>query len=106
MENGVRDQPRTLGADLDFYIGPACEFFLASDLGNGGAEQVIGLDPVLRAADIALQLWVAQIAQGMDATDEFIEFEEGTPRGNSAGYRWIACESVYPGSFPCGRAWQ
>jgi hypothetical protein len=47
IDDGVRDQPRTLVADLDFDIGPAGEFFLAADLCDGGAELVVGLDPVL-----------------------------------------------------------
>ena len=43
IDDGVRDQPRTLVADLDFDIGPAGEFFLATDLCDGGAELVVGL---------------------------------------------------------------
>jgi hypothetical protein len=43
IDDGVRDQPRTLVADLDFDIGPAGEFFLAADLCDGGAELVVGL---------------------------------------------------------------
>src|SRR5450755_1888105 len=47
IDDGVRDQPRTLVTDLDFDVGPAGEFFLAADLSDGGAELVVGLDPVL-----------------------------------------------------------
>ncbi len=37
INDGVRNQPRTLVADLDFDVGPAGELLLAADLGDGGA---------------------------------------------------------------------
>ena len=65
VDDRVRDQLSALVADLDLDIGPPREFLLAADLGDGRAELVVGLDPVLRALDIALQLWMAQVAQGV-----------------------------------------
>jgi hypothetical protein len=37
-------------------VGSAGEFFLAAYLSDGGVELAVGLDPVLRAVDIALQI--------------------------------------------------
>ena len=42
---------------------------------------MVGLNPVLRAMDVALQLWIAQIAQGIDAANQLVELEDGPPRG-------------------------
>ena len=40
---------------------------------------MVGLDPVLRAMDVALQLRVAQVAQGVEAADQFVELEDRPP---------------------------
>jgi hypothetical protein len=53
-------------------VGSAGEFFLAAYLSDGGVELVVGLDPVLRAVDMALQLRVAQVAQGVDAANQLV----------------------------------
>jgi len=41
---------------------------------------VIGLDAVLRAVYVALQLGIAQVAQRVDAADELVKLEHRTPR--------------------------
>jgi hypothetical protein len=51
VDDGVCDDPRILVADLDFDVGSAGEFFLTADLCDGGAQLVVGLNPVLRAVD-------------------------------------------------------
>jgi len=45
-----------------------------------GAELVVGLDTVLRAVHGAFELWVAQVAQRVDAADELVELEDRAPR--------------------------
>jgi hypothetical protein len=50
IDDGICDEPGALVADLDLNVGSAGEFFLAAYLSDGGAELVVGLDPVLRAA--------------------------------------------------------
>ena len=42
VEDRVRDQPRARVADLDFDVGPAGQFLLAADLGDGRAELALG----------------------------------------------------------------
>ena len=36
--------------------------------------------PILRALDVTLQLWIAEIPQGVDAADQFVELEDRAPR--------------------------
>jgi len=42
--------------------------------------RLIGLDAVLRAVRVALQLRVAQIAQGADTANQLVELEDGPAR--------------------------
>jgi len=35
VDDGIRDQPRALIADLDVDVGPAGQLLLAADLGDG-----------------------------------------------------------------------
>jgi len=44
---------------------------------------VVGLDPVLRAVDLALQLRIAEIAQGVDAADQLVELKAENPPGSA-----------------------
>ena len=71
---------RALVADLDFDVGPAGEFLLAADLGDGRAQLMVRLNPVLRAVDVTLQLRVAEVSQGVDAADQLVELEDRPPR--------------------------
>ena len=52
VDDRIRDQPRALVTDLDLDVGPAGQFLLAADLGDGRAELVVGLDAVLRAMNV------------------------------------------------------
>ena len=47
-------------------VGPTCECLLAADLGADRALLVVGLKPVLRAVDVALQRWVTLVAPGVE----------------------------------------
>ena len=60
VDDRVGDQPRALVADLDFDVGPAGQFLLVADLGDGRAELVVGLDAVLRAVHVSVATAVAQ----------------------------------------------
>jgi hypothetical protein len=80
VDDRVRDQSRALVADLDLDVGLAGEFLLAADLGDGSAQLVVRLKPILRALDVTLQLWIAEIPQGVDAADQFVELEDRAPR--------------------------
>jgi hypothetical protein len=60
--------------------GPAGQLLLAADLGDGRAELVVGLDAVLRAMHVPLQLRVAQVAQRVGAADQLVELEDRPPR--------------------------
>ena len=100
VDDRVGDQPRALVADLDFEVGPSGQFLLAADLGDGRAELVVGLDAVLRAMHVALQLRVAQVAQRVDAADQLVELEDRPPRRVRRGDRCTACGPACPGSSP------
>ena len=52
VDDRIGDQPPALVADLDFDVGPAGQFLLAADLGDGRAELVVRLDAVLRAVHV------------------------------------------------------
>ncbi len=56
VNDRVRKQAGALVVDLYVDVGASGEFLLAGDLSDDGAELVVGLYPVLRAVDVALQL--------------------------------------------------
>src|SRR5271165_3547662 len=62
------------------HVGLAGEFLLAADLGDGSTQLVVGLEPILRALDVTLQLRIADIPQGVDAADHLVELEDRAPR--------------------------
>ena len=41
---------------------------------------MVGLDPVLGTMNVSLRLWIAQVAQGIDAADQLVELEDRLPR--------------------------
>ena len=44
-----------------------------------------GIDTILRAMNVAFQLWVAQVTQRVDAADELVELEHRAPRRVRSG---------------------
>jgi hypothetical protein len=79
-DDGVRNQPCTLVADLDFNISPTGELFLSADLGDCRSQLMVRLDPVLRAMDVSLQECVLSTTQRL--------FLGGRPR---LRFFWLTC---------------
>jgi hypothetical protein len=92
VDDRIRDQPRALVTDLDFDVDPGGQLLLAADLGDGRAELVVGLDAVLRAVHVPLQLRVAQVAQRVDAADQLVELEDRPPRAVNRRISLTNCE--------------
>jgi hypothetical protein len=76
----IGNQPAAVVADIHIQIGASGQFLLAVDLGDGGAQLVVGLNAVFRAVDITLQLRVAQVAQRVDSANQLVILEEGLAR--------------------------
>ena len=75
-DDDIGDQPGALVADRHIEVSPAGQLFPAADLGNCRPQLMIGLEPVLRAMDISLQLRVSEIVEGVDAAHQLIEFKD------------------------------
>ena len=56
------------------------QLFPAADLGDRRAQLMIGLEPVLRTMDIALQLRVSEVIERVDAADQLVELEDRLSR--------------------------
>lgn len=50
----IGNQPATLVADVHVQVGTPGQFLLSVDLGDGGAQLVVGLNAVFRAVDITI----------------------------------------------------
>jgi hypothetical protein len=71
------EQPAALVGEKDVELGVADQLLPAGDLGDGGAQLVIGLDPALRSVDVALQLRAADVFQRVEAAYQLVVFEDG-----------------------------
>jgi hypothetical protein len=89
--DGIGDQASALVGYRYVEVCTSDQFLFAADLRERGAQLMIGLDAVLGTMDVSLELWIAQIAQCIDAADQFVELEDlqeawhlqRQPRGNS-----------------------
>jgi len=71
------EQPAALVGEEDVEIGVADQLLPTGDLGDCRAQLMIGLDPVLRAVDVTLQLRAANILQRVEAAHQLVVFEDG-----------------------------
>ena len=76
----IGDQPGALVADRHIEIGSAGQLLSSADLGNRRPQLMIGLEPVLRAMDISLQLRIAVVFEGVDAAHQLVELEDRLSR--------------------------
>ncbi len=69
-------RPHLLPIATSMSVRPISSF-VPLTCASGGAQLMIGLNAVLGTMDVSLKLWIAQIAQCIDAADQLVELEDG-----------------------------